>query len=261
MRVSSSSAAPVLTFTTDFGLRDHYVGVMKGVIASVASGLVVIDITHEVPSFSVDSGAFLIAQSYRWFPAGSVHVVVVDPGVGSERRAVAARADGHLFIAPDNGVLSQVLERARPAAVRMIDPRHGLERLSRTFHGRDLFAPAAARLATGLAFDRIGPTVDDPVLLEPAGVKDGVGRVLHIDTFGSIVTSFRHSDLPHEAALTVGRSTVTARASSYATAPDGELFLIEGSSGYVEVALDQGSAAAALGLKVGAAVRLAPDRR
>ena len=245
-----------LTFTTDFGTRDHYVGAMKGVVARLAPKVRVFDITHEVPSFDIAEGAFAIAQAYSYYPIGTVHVVVVDPGVGSARRPLAAAIDGHFFVAPDNGVLSQVLERADSAEVRTIDTRHGLFQMSRTFHGRDLFAPAGAKLADGMPFEEAGERGEDPVRLPPVAVSGGAGRVLHVDAFGNIVTSFGVHDLPDGAALAVAGTTVRSRSETYASAPPGELFMIAGSSGYVEVSLRCGSAAAAIGTGVRAGDRV-----
>ena len=245
-----------LTFTTDFGTRDHYVGAMKGVVAQVAPKVRVFDITHEVPSFDIGEGAFAIAHAYSYYPVGTVHVVVVDPGVGSDRRPLAAAIDGHFFVAPDNGVLSQVLERADSAEVRTIDKRHGLCQISRTFHGRDLFAPTGAKLADGMPFEEAGERGEDPVRLPPVTVSGGAGRVLHVDAFGNIVTSFGIHDLPDGAALTIAGKTVRSRSETYASAPPGELFLIAGSSGYIEVSLSCGSAAAAIGTAVRAGDRV-----
>lgn len=254
--VDSSRRSGVVTLTTDFGTRDHYVGAMKGVIATLAPRVTVFDITHEIPEFDVSEGAFAIAQAYRFYPLGTVHVVVVDPGVGSVRRPIAVAAEGHLFIAPDNGVLSQVLESAQSFEARVLASRHGHGSLSHTFHGRDLFAPAGARLATGLSFEEIGERVSDPFRLPPVAVARGAGRVLHVDGFGNVVTSFRDVDLPERAGLQIGSATIRLRSTSYATVPEGQLFLISGSSGYVEVSLNRGSAAEALGVCAGAPVSL-----
>ena len=251
--------AGVLTLTTDFGTRDHYVGAMKGAVMSVAPQVRVFDISHEIPSFDVAEGAFAIAQSFPHYPDGTAHVVVVDPGVGSARRPVAVAAGGHWFVAPDNGVLSLVLEAAGRFEAREVDLRHGLPRMSTTFHGRDLFAPVGARLAIGLPFDEIGPEATALVRMDPAAASDGCGRVLHVDRFGNLVTSFRASDLPEGASLALGDRTVSARARAYASMPDGRLFLIVGSSGYVEVSMNRGSAADALGVRAGAAVTLVGD--
>lgn len=258
--VDSSHRSGAVTLTTDFGTRDHYVGAMKGVIATLAPRVTVFDITHGIPEFDVSEGAFAIAQAYRFYPLGTVHVVVVDPGVGSVRRPIAVAAEGHIFIAPDNGVLSQVLESAESFEARMLAFRHGHGSLSHTFHGRDLFAPAGARLAAGLSFDEIGDRVSDPSLLPPVAVARGAGRVLHVDGFGNVVTSFREGDLPERTGLEVGFVTVRLRSTSYATVPEGQLFLISGSSGYVEVSLNRGSAADALGVRAGAPVTLSAAR-
>ena len=245
-----------VTLTTDFGLSDHYVGVMKGVIAGIAPDVGVIDITHDVPAFNVPEGAFAIAQAYRWFPTGTTHVVVVDPGVGSSRRAVAARVGGHLFVAPDNGVLSFVLERDPEFEMRAIDARHGLAEISRTFHGRDLFAPAAARLMAGLRFDHVGPRVREPLMLHSMEPTARRGRVLHVDRFGNLVTNFRAGQLGSREGLQVGAGTVFAMAESYAEAPVGAPFLIEGSSGYLEVSINRASAAQLLGVRAGTEITI-----
>lgn len=252
----SSRRSGVITLTTDFGTRDHYVGAMKGVIATLAPRATVSDITHGIPAYDISEGAFAIAQAYRFYPSGTVHVVVVDPGVGSMRRPIAVAAEGHLFIAPDNGVLSQVLESAESFEARVLASRHGHGSLSHTFHGRDLFAPAGARLATGLPFDEVGDRVSDPFRLPPVTVTQGAGRVLHVDGYGNVVTSFQEVDLPERTGLRVGSVKVRLRSTSYATVPEGQLFLILGSSGYVEVSLNRGSAADTLGVRAGAPVTL-----
>ncbi len=254
MMASFPRPSGFLTLTTDFGMRDHYVGAMKGAVASIAPGVRVADISHEIPQFDIREGAFAVAQAYGYYPQGTVHVVVVDPGVGTVRRPLAAVAGGHCFVAPDNGVLSQVFEKAGVFEARCIDVRHGLGTLSQTFHGRDLFAPSAARLASGLPFDEIGPRVSDPVRQPPSIVANGQGCVLHVDSFGNIVTSFLPSDLPASKALAVAGRAVSARAESYCSVPANHLFLIVGSSGYLEVSLNQGSAAGYLGARAGDAV-------
>ncbi|MDE0102216.1 MAG: SAM-dependent chlorinase/fluorinase [Bryobacterales bacterium] len=256
--VAEGRGGPLLTLTTDFGLRDHYVGVMKGVIAGIAPEVGVIDITHDVPAFSIPEGAFAILQAYRWFPSGTAHVVVVDPGVGSHRNAVAARAGGHVFVAPDNGVLSFVFERHPEFEVRAIDTRHGLAEISRTFHGRDLFAPAAARLMAGLRFDQVGPRVREPVMLHSMEPTARRGRVLHVDRFGNLVTNFRAGQLGSREGLQLGSASVFVRVESYAEAPAGDPFLIEGSSGYLEVSANRASAAQLLGVRAGAEIAICP---
>ncbi len=253
MRNPAGSGAGLLTLTTDFGTDDHYVGAMKGVAATVAPGVRVIDITHAIPRCEIDEGAFALAQACWFFPEGTVHVVVVDPGVGTKRRPVAAASSGHFFVAPDNGVLAQALA-GKPYELRRIDLRHGLGALSRTFHGRDLFAPAGARLAAGLPFAEMGPVLRSGRWPLPAAAA--AGRVLHVDGFGNVVTSFRVADVGPGCGLALGGRVVRATAAAYAEAPPGELFLIAGSSGYLEISLYRASAAEVLAVRTGAAVSL-----
>ncbi len=227
---------------------------MKGVIAAIDRDICVIDISHGIPAHDVAEGAFAIAQAWPYFPPGSVHVVVIDPGVGSSRRTIAAAAAGHIFVAPDNGALSQVFEQEPKHEVRSIDPRHGLTAVSRTFHGRDLFAPAAARLASGMDFARIGAPCDGAAMLPATRPKNSVGRVLHVDGFGNVVTSFRRGDLPEGSGVRLGNLIVNSWAASYVDAAGGAPFLIIGSSGYIEVSVNRGSAANLAGVRAGAEV-------
>lgn len=249
----------IITLTTDFGLADHYVGVMKGVIASICPAARTIDISHQIRPHCVPEGAFRVAQAYRFFPPGSVHLVVVDPGVGGARRAIAALAGGRYFVAPDNGVLSQVFEREQ-AAVREIDlERYARRPLSNTFHGRDVFAPVAARLAGGTQFEELGKPIGDPVLLQPTRpveVEPGRwrGTVLNVDRFGNVVTSFEPQCLDGRSEgfrLIVGKVEANRLVGSYSLSLGEEPFLIEGSSGYLEVSINRHSAAARAGVKIG----------
>ena len=254
----------IITLTTDFGLADHHVGVMKGVIVTIYPEARVIDVSHDVASHSIAEGAFAIAQAYRYFPQGTVHVVVVDPGVGTERRPIVVDAGGHHFVAPDNGVLSQVYERETPS-VRSVDAeRHALRPTSRTFHGRDVFAPVAARLSKGTPSQEFGEVISDyarlaptvPRLVEPGRWQ---GRILHVDRFGNLVTSFPVdliSDESHFHRLTGGGKAVDSFAEAYALAPEGRPFVIVGSSGYLEVSINRSSAADWAGIGVEDAVEL-----
>jgi S-adenosylmethionine hydrolase len=260
--IISTVPSPLITLTTDFGLRDHYVGVMKGVIAGIAPDARIVDICHEIPAYDVAEGAFTIAQAYHWFPAGTIHVVVVDPGVGSARRPIVAEVGGHVFVAPDNGVLSQVFERATPSVFSVDIERYALKPTSQTFHGRDVFAPVAAHLANGVVLSETGTAITDFIQLEPTSpmeVAAGVwkGRILHIDQFGNLVTSFPVEFLDKSAGnfrLKVGGMEITYSARSYAEAPPGKAFFIAGSSGYVEVSVNQASAAERAGAAPGAPV-------
>ena len=235
---------PIVTLLTDFGTRDQYVSVMKGVIAGICPDARMVDISHEVDPFQIAQGAYLLSQAWKWFPRGTVHMAVVDPGVGSARRALAAEAEGHVFVLPDNGLLSRI-GVAEPAVREIRNGKLMLQPVSQTFHGRDVFAPAAAHLACGFPFEQTGPSLEDWVKLDRLAPA-----VLHIDRFGNIVTSIRAVDC-QGFSLRIGRVTVSRRGNTYAAAPFGELFLIEGSGGYLEVSMREASAAAKLGCRVG----------
>ncbi len=237
----------IVTLTTDFGLDDHYVGVMKGVIASIAPQARTVDVTHQVRPYAIEQGAFFLSRSYRWFPPGTVHLAVVDPGVGTSRRALAVFADGHYFVGPDNGLLPAALGDLSALVFAIDEARWGLHPLSATFHGRDLFAPAAAWLARGKSLTQMGEPVKDWVRSEPL---KGV-RVVSIDRFGNVVTSLRPEELTAGTALVCGGVRVSGMARTYQEAPAGAPFLIVGSSELVEISVRRGSAAKRLGLSVG----------
>jgi len=256
---------PLITLTTDFGLSDHFVGTMKGVILSIAPKARLVDITHSVRPCNVREGAFEIAQAWKYFPKGTIHVVVVDPGVGSDRRPILAEACGHRFIAPDNGVLSVIYDAA-PHKVRVIsNPKVMLKPMSRTFHGRDVFAPAAAHLATGRKPAQFGKPVGDYVRLAsmtPQRLAEYAwrGTVLKVDHFGNLITNFNTTHCeslktrPFE--MRVGRTKIRRLAMHYAETAPGELFVIVGSSGYLEIVANQASAAERLSCATGAPVEL-----
>jgi S-adenosyl-L-methionine hydrolase (adenosine-forming) len=245
-------AKPILTLTTDFGLADQYVGVMKGVILGICPQAQLVDISHEAKPFCVPDGAYLIAQAYRYFPPKTVHVVVVDPGVGTSRRPILLEAAGQYFVAPDNGVLSMIYS-AEKHKIRLISAeRYFRNPVSRTFHGRDIFAPVAAHVAAGVPPSRMGKLIDDylrPGFGKPrrVGKRTWSGEVLRIDRFGNIITNFHASDFPdlekRTISLAIGPVEIPVLAHTYSEAGPGELFLIFGSSGYLEVSLNEGSAA------------------
>ena len=259
-------SSPFITLTTDFGLTDHYVGVMKGVIATIAPEARVIDLCHELPAYGVGQAAFTIAQSYRYFPPGTVHVVVVDPGVGTARKALLVEAGGQRFVAPNNGVLSQLFEKEHHRAWSIDAERFALKPTSGTFHGRDLFAPAAAHAAGGRASEYFGEPVERPMRLPPTAPKEiapGIwrGRVLAIDRFGNIVTSFAAdmAEIAGRFRARVGEIEAAVRATTYQEAPKGEVFAIAGSSGYLELSLREDSAAAKARVAVGDVVEFSID--
>src|SRR2546421_1112444 len=247
----------IITLTTDFGLSDPFVGIMKGVILGIAPQTQLVDITHEIRSYDILEAAFLIDSTYRYFPEGTVHIVIVDPGVGSARRPMAATAKGHFFVAPDNGVLSLVLQSE---AYRITNQSLFLNSVSRTFHGRDIFAPVAAHLSRGTPIESVGPRILDFIKRpmpkpRPQGDKL-VGLVLRIDKFGNIITNLRLQDLGPDFTIHVAGLPITRLCSSFSEAEPGEFFAIEGSTGFIELALNQGSAAARLGVQRGAEIEV-----
>ena len=256
----------LITLTTDFGTTDHFVGVLKGVIAQIAPAARVVDISHEVQPFEVADGAFTIAQAYRYFPKRTVHVVVVDPGVGSTRRPILAEAGGHFFVAPDNGVLSMVLAKEEGTKVRHItNDKYFLHPVSRTFHGRDVFSPVGAHLAKGVLPAKFGKLIEDHLRLnfeKPArtGKRSWTGQILKVDRFGNLITNFHIDDFDEirtrAFGMNVGLQTVGRLALTFTECDPGELFVVVGSSGYLEVATNQGSAARALGCGAGSPVEL-----
>jgi len=258
-------ARRIITLTTDFGASDHFVGVMKGVILGIQPAAQIIDISHEIQPYEVPDGAFTIAQAYKYFPKKTIHVVVVDPGVGSTRRPLLAEMAGQYFVAPDNGVLSMIFA-AESAKVRHItNERYFLHPLSRTFHGRDVFAPVAAHLASGVPPAQFGKRIDDHLRLtfqQPVhtGKHTWTGCILKADRFGNLATNFHIDQFPQVRTrpfeLQAGLKTIARLALTFTECAPGELFVIAGSSGYLEVACNQGSAAKALGCGAGSPVEL-----
>ena len=262
---------PVITLTTDFGLADPYVASMKGVILSVNPQAVIVDVSHAVRPQRIEQGAFLLEASLPHFPVGSIHVAVVDPGVGTRRRAIALRTPSGTFVGPDNGILSAALpdeirSRAGEASgrvrlpegssgVALSDPRYHRQPVSDTFHGRDIFAPAAAHLSLGVPLSDLGEPVDEVVALPPFRARrepDGFrrGRIVHIDVFGNLITDVRGEDLASPR-LTVEVSGRRIAGLQRAYASGQGLTALVGSSGFLEIALTGGSAAAELGIDVG----------
>jgi S-adenosylmethionine hydrolase len=257
--------APLITLTTDFGLSDHYVGVMKGVILSICPRARIVDISHGVSAYEIAEGAFTIAQSYRYFPRGTVHVVVVDPGVGTSRRPILAQAAGHYFVAPDNGVLSLVYAREKHKVRAISSERYFLQPVSNTFHGRDIFSPVAAHLAGAVTPARFGKLIDNYLRLDfdkpvRTGRRTWTGAILKVDRFGNIVTNFSVTDFPdlgkRDFAMAVGPQRINVLAQTYAERGPGEPFLIVGSAGYYEVSVAQGCASKLLGCAAGAPLEL-----
>jgi S-adenosyl-L-methionine hydrolase (adenosine-forming) len=257
--------SPIVTLTTDFGTKDHFAAVMKGVILGICPGATLVDISHEVQPFEIQEGAFVVAQAFRFFPRKTIHIVVVDPGVGSARRAILVEAEGQYFIAPENGVLAMVYSKRGSKVREITADKYFLQPVSRTFHGRDVFAPAAAHLAKGARPSSFGKLIDDylkPAFTEPqrTSKRQWMGTVLHIDRFGNMITNFNIDEFPtvrmKPFEFAVGTQHLTELALTYAEMPVGEPFVIVGSSGYLEVSANQGSAARILGCGAGAPCEL-----
>jgi S-adenosyl-L-methionine hydrolase (adenosine-forming) len=251
----------IITLTTDFGYRDGFPAVMKGAILSINKDLNIIDISHDVPVFDVASAAWLLANSFSWFPPGTVHIAVVDPGVGTGRRAVAMAGDGHFFVGPDNGIFTGVL--ARLSSVETVELRPGaytLKDVSNTFHGRDVFAPVAAHLASGVTLYEIGEpiSVDQMVSLElKAPTKAGselVGQVVYVDKFGNLITNIPADSVQKSDKVFVAAHEVGSFGTAYLHVSAGKTCAIVGSHGYLEVAVCMGNAAASLNANIGTPV-------
>jgi S-adenosylmethionine hydrolase len=263
--MARSKVRPVITLTTDFGLSDHYAGTMKCVIAGICSNAEIIDITHEIAPADLVSGAYTISQAAAFSPPGTIHVIVVDPGVGTARKAIAVRNSGQTFIAPDNGVLSLVVPKSPVAARELTNPSLFLPEISNTFHGRDIFAPSAAHLASGdIAWESVGPELRDITTIpELEATRESAtrwkGLVLSVDRFGNVITNFRQSLFPVETnrfTLLIKSHQIDHFYSTFGHAKGSEIFTYVGSSGYLETAINRGSAASVLGVKPGDSLTL-----
>jgi S-adenosyl-L-methionine hydrolase (adenosine-forming) len=250
-----------ITLLTDFGTMDGYVAAMKGVAATVAPGVIIDDLSHDIPPGDVRAAAWALTMYWDRYPPGTVHVVVVDPGVGSARRPLALACGGRFLVGPDNGVFTAVLNgRHECRAVAIENPAVMCDVVSSTFHGRDIFMPAAAHLAAGMGLESLGPVVADPVLLDlpvpaqEAGVINGA--VVHVDRFGNLVTNIPAAMAAAGGAVVHIRSRRLPLLRTYADAGSGGLLALVGSHGYVEVAVRDGNAAETLQSRRGEAVRL-----
>jgi hypothetical protein len=263
------SPPPTIVLLTDFGFRDSYVGVMKGVIRNISRDADIIDLSHNVVPQDVAEAAFVLAASYRYFPAQSIFTCVVDPGVGTDRDILCMVTNDQAFLAPDNGLLSVIADECGRGEVRRVsNDDYFLADLSSTFHGRDIFAPVAAHLAEGVEPAQLGPAarhIQQLKLPKPVRAADGSlrGQIIYIDQFGNLITNIRGStiqrtfDVPKdELEVSVKRRHMKGLANSYADRPEGELLALIGSSGYLEVAVNQSSAARLLGCEKGDSVTL-----
>jgi hypothetical protein len=260
----------VVTLLTDFGLRDEYVGVMKGVILRICPGAAIVDLSHQVAAFDVLQGGLMLRAAFRHFPPATVHLAVIDPGVGSGRALLAAEALGQRFVGPDNGVLAPVLALAdAPRVVRLDQARFLRAGCGDTFHGRDILAPVAAHMAAGVPLEKLGVPVDpqrcQPAPWPPARAAGGggiEGRVLWVDHFGSLVTSLDTLEVerllagrdPQRLTIAVGGRRIRGLLRFYAQAPPGGLLALMGSRGLLEVSVNGGDAGRLLGIAPGAAI-------
>jgi S-adenosylmethionine hydrolase len=260
------AADPIITLTTDFGANDHLVGTMKGVILNINPAARIVDINHNVVPYDILDGALSLGNAYKYFPPRTIHVIIVDPGVGTDRRPVLVSGEKQFFVAPDNGVLSVIYER-EPCTVRHITAQHYfLNPVSPTFHGRDIFAPTAAWLSKTLATEAFGEVVTDFVRFSmPKAKSNGQavkGVVLRVDAFGNLMTNLTAEDFPigvldgGPIKLTVNGKPVLKFAQTFAGGGTGEPIAVLGSAGYVEIAVNRGSAARTLGANRGAEVTL-----
>ena len=258
-------ARPIITLTTDFGTNDHLVGVMKGVILSINPEVNIVDITHSVLPHDLLDGALTIGQAYKYFPPKTVHLVVVDPGVGSERRPILVAGDTHYFVAPDNGVLSSVYDQTEALYVWNIISEHYFRQpVSKTFHGRDVFAPVAAWLTKSWQSSAFGEAITDYArfaMPKPKTAGNTIkGVVLRVDQFGNLITNLRAEDVPAFAAadgkftIRAGNAMVTKLVPTFSSGANGEAIGFIGSSGYLEISINKANASRTLALGRGAEV-------
>lgn len=260
---------PIVTLTTDFGTNDHFVGAVKGVILDIVPEAAIVDITHAIQAYDVLDGAIAISQTYSYFPTGTVHMVVVDPGVGTTRRPIIASSDGYHFVAPDNGVLSMVYAKEERIHVRHVTSDHYFHQpVSSTFHGRDVFAPVAAYLAKMVDSHKFGDEIEDYVKFaapRPKPVSENRLRavVLKVDRFGNLITNLTPQDAPNlfgadpaPFKIVVGNKEITEIHNNYAEGSPGEVFGILGSMGFLEIVANRAPAAQLTGAGKGAEVSI-----
>jgi S-adenosyl-L-methionine hydrolase (adenosine-forming) len=259
---------PIVTLTTDFGTNDHFVGAVKGVILDIVPEAAIVDISHAVQAFDVLDGALTISQTYSYFPTGTVHMIVVDPGVGTARRPIIASSDGYHFVAPDNGVLSMIYAKEERIHVRHVTAEHYFHQpVSNTFHGRDIFAPVAAYLAKMVDSHKFGDEIEDYVrFAAPKPKTAGENRiravVLKVDRFGNLISNVTPADVPALFAgkagfkIVVGNKEITEIRANYAEGAPGEVFGILGSMGYLEIVANRAAAAQITGAGKGSEVSI-----
>ncbi len=256
----------IITLYTDFGQSDPYVAIMKGVILSINPGAKIVDVTHQIPAGSIQEGGLIIKESYTYFPPGTVHVGVIDPDVGGKRRPIAMFADNYLFVGPDNGLFSAIIESQGFAAViHLKEKKYWMPDISPTFHGRDIFAPVAAHLSLGVNPSLMGEKIDNPTTLAyPSPRKnnsDIVGEIIRVDHFGNLITNINREHLSpflasKDLIIKVGGLTLKKISTTYNDVPDGQPLALIGSSNLLEIAINMGRAIDYLGREYGVGTRV-----
>jgi S-adenosylmethionine hydrolase len=258
----------VITLTTDFGLTDGYIAAVKGVILSVNPQVTIIDITHQISPQNISQAAFVLNSAYKYFSPQTVHLVIIDPGVGTKRRAIILKTPQFYFVAPDNGVLSYVVHNyssstkitSKLEAVAITNPKYWHSPVSRTFHGRDIFAPVAAHLSLGVPMKEFGEPLSSITILPLAEIHtepDGsiIGQVIHLDGFGNLITNITEADLPRgKLVVTIGNKSISGLSPNYVQGE--KLVALVGSSGYLEIAVREGNAANFLNAVIGSEVKV-----
>ena len=264
----------LVTLTTDFGLQDEYVAVMKGVILSTCPYATILDLCHYISPQDVFGAAYILFSAYRFFPSGTVHVVVVDPGVGSTRRIICLKTDKYTFLAPDNGVLSFIVANEKPLSIiNVTNRKYFLPEVSATFHGRDVFAPVVGHLMNGVAIEELGMEISDMVKIGapvPVLSSNGVveARVIYIDRFGNLITNINRDSLEsvqidersRKLSITVANCRLKEISRSYSAVKEGELVALFGSAGYLEIAVNKANAKEVLNVKNGDSVTVTYQR-
>ena len=260
--MKNKSKSPIITLTTDFGGNDYFVGVMKGVILKINPQVEIIDITNNISSFKVTEGAFLLSNFYSYFPKKTIHLAVVDPGVGSKRRAVIAKTKDYIFIAPDNGILSYVYRKEKKFSVYDItNEKYFLKPISQTFHGRDIFAPVAGYLSKGISPAKFGENIKDFAhfsVKEPIAEKNFIsGDIIYSDHFGNLITNISRNDFDYSLKQTkykvfkiiINNLRINAISKSYSTGKADKLSAVWGSHGYLELFLKNSNASSRFKIK------------
>ena len=269
------NASGIITLTTDFGLSDPYVAMMKGVILSINPGAQVVDISHQIRAGSIIQAAGLVHETFPFFPKGTVHVAVVDPGVGSERRPMGMEAGGHFFVGPDNGIFWPIVEEYKKTRIiHLTESKYFLPSISPTFHGREVFAPTAAHLSQGVSLERMGAALSNPVKLHvPKPQAEGgvlYGEITRVDNFGNLISNIHRRDLESfleswEPVIEVGDLTIKRLRPIYADAQEGEPLALINSSDWLEIAVNLGRASQYVGVPseelIGTEVKVSKSKR